>query len=210
LAIESGLRIRAARPDEAGSIAPLLYEIAPRSYTRFAGSRASALRFLEAAFARVGSDAAAEVTSVAELDGRVAGAKVAFPASEIDRRQWMTMRVALSRLSPWRWPRALRLSLLDRGAIDGTPPRSFYVDSLITVASERRRGVARALLSHAEANARRLGFEFLVLDTRIDNEPARALYEGAGFEVRGSQQPRSGDPEELLYVKLLGATRPAP
>jgi hypothetical protein len=141
LAVESGLRIRAARPDEAGSIAPLLYEIAPRSYTRFAGSH----------------------------------------ATEIDRRQWMTMRVALSRLPPWRWPRALRLFLLDRGAIDGTPPRSFYVDSLITVASERRRGVAPA-----------------------------ALYEGVGFEVRGSQQPRSGDPEELLYVKLLGATRPAP
>ena len=45
----------------------------------------------------------------------------------------------------------------------------------------RGRGVARALLDAAEAVARAHGLRYMSLMVTDENEPARALYDGAGF-----------------------------
>jgi GNAT superfamily N-acetyltransferase len=55
--------------------------------------------------------------------------------------------------------------------------RDLYVDPIA-----RRRGVARALLTHVTAAAVRAGAHRLSLQTEIDNTRALALYAAAGFE----------------------------
>ena len=60
-----------------------------------------------------------------------------------------------------------------------------YLDELHVLVPWRRRGIGRALLRRAIELSRELDLAGVRLLTRIENEPARALYESAGF--RGGQ-----------------------
>ncbi|NHT16285.1 ribosomal protein S18-alanine N-acetyltransferase [Cellulomonas sp. IC4_254] len=59
------------------------------------------------------------------------------------------------------------------------------------------RGVGRMLLDALLAHARELGAGDVLLEVRVDNEPALRLYEGAGFERfgrrKGYYQPENVD-----------------
>jgi ribosomal protein S18 acetylase RimI-like enzyme len=189
-------------------VAPLLYEISPQSWLRFAGKRRTAVSILIDAFVRSGTDASAEVTTVAELEGEVAAALVGFPVAEMGRRQWSSMRVMLPRTPPTRWPRSIFDFLRERHVAPDPPAEAFYVDALVTDRRFRRRGVARELLSVAAEAAIANGHPLLALDTDPGNRPARALYERFGFSARGSSAPRRGLPGIVVYVKEL--TPPAP
>jgi ribosomal protein S18 acetylase RimI-like enzyme len=57
-----------------------------------------------------------------------------------------------------------------------------YLDELHVLEPYRRRGIGTALLEASFALARELGLCGVRLLTRIDNEPARKLYECVGFE----------------------------
>ncbi|MDQ1692069.1 MAG: [ribosomal protein S18]-alanine N-acetyltransferase [Pseudonocardiales bacterium] len=52
----------------------------------------------------------------------------------------------------------------------------------------RRRGVGRLLVRALVAEARRRKAEEVLLEVRIDNEPARFLYEAEGFEALGTRR----------------------
>lgn len=59
------------------------------------------------------------------------------------------------------------------------------VQDLYVVPDARRKGVASALLAHAEAHARRIEAARLDLQVLVDNPAARALYRRAGFQDSG-------------------------
>jgi len=78
---------------------------------------------------------------------------------------------------------------------------------LMVVSSGRRRGIGRALMEAAEAEARRLGRTTLVLDTR-QGDPSEALYRGMGWQPAGTipRYARSADGTlhtTTFYYKLL-------
>ena len=58
----------------------------------------------------------------------------------------------------------------------------YVLYDLFVVASARRHGVARALMVHAQAHARRSGAVRLELATARSNVPAQTLYESLGWE----------------------------
>ena len=68
----------------------------------------------------------------------------------------------------------------------------------------RRRGVGRALLDHALEATRAAGGRRVTLEVAHDNEPARRLYEGAGFSVfnvrRGYYPATGADALEMERV----------
>ena len=74
------------------------------------------------------------------------------------------------------------------------------LQDLEVAADHRRRGVARALVAAAEAEARARGFRRLRVGFAVDNEPAQGLYRSAGFadvglnprHVVGTIQIRTG------------------
>jgi len=68
-----------------------------------------------------------------------------------------------------------------------------YLDELHVLEPYRRRGVGTALLKEGFALAKELGLAGVRLLTRIDNEPARRLYEAAGFEGQ----------ESVFYLRYL-------
>lgn len=60
-----------------------------------------------------------------------------------------------------------------------------YLDELHVVPQYRRRGIGKTLLAHCIELAQELGLAGIRLLARIDNEPARNLYES--MNVRGNE-----------------------
>lgn len=172
--------IRPARPDD--DVVELLYLSAAAYYDAYAGSRRRALAILRALWRRDSHNASWEICRVAERDGELVGAAAGFPIEHGERLAGRFVHLSVPRIPPWRWPLvAIHLRAASRMA-PVHPVRSWYIDALAVAEGARRQGVAHALLDDAvqQAVARRCGG--IALDTGIENAPARALYEGWGFE----------------------------
>ena len=199
----SQLAVRRAREGDGDAVAELLYESAVAMYDRFAGGRERALRLLRRAIDSEGTNASREVVWVAELEGRAAGALAAFPVSESPARANAFLRLALRTIRPWRWPPMLWLYWAGARAAPSPPGTSLYVDALATADWARNRGVARALLREAEAEAQHLGLPAVALDTALGNGPARALYASSGFQEMAFRPPSRSLPGFVALVKPL-------
>ena len=109
-------------------MAPLLYLAATGMYRLLAGTPARALRVVDSEL-RAGLVGA---TWVAELDGEVAGAMVAYPYRDDPCHARRLLRAVLRHAPPWRWPRIGRLHWRGQGLAPDHPPDWLYVDALAT------------------------------------------------------------------------------
>jgi ribosomal protein S18 acetylase RimI-like enzyme len=195
--------IRPARSDDVHAVAPLLYLTSPGGFNLFGGSERGGVKLIESAFRTPGTDSSRDVVWLAELDDDIAGVLAAFPSDEGDARRKRFTRVALRRRPPWHWPRIRKVAREGAARAPKPPPDSFYIDALATSEDYRRRGVAAALLEHAEQLARDGGFASVALDTTASNSGARELYERHGFEI-GQEVPAAPPiPAMVGYVKRL-------
>ena len=198
------MQIRKARQEDARAASELLFESAPDMYERFSGGRERALATLRRAFEEPGTLASLEVVWLAELDGRIAAAMAAFPVSEAADRSSAYLRLALRGTPFWRWPGTLRLYTAGGRASPKPREKSLYIDSLATDPALRRRGAAQALLAEAEREARARSLPAVTLDTTMNNDGARALYAGAGFDEVAYRAPTRRLPGFVALVKSIG------
>ncbi len=66
-----------------------------------------------------------------------------------------------------------------------------YDAQVMTIGTEERfqgRGLARLMLDDLLARAREVGAAVVLLEVRVDNEPAIHLYESVGFERLGKRR----------------------
>ena len=75
-----------------------------------------------------------------------------------------------------------------------------HINSLAVEEALRRRGIARRLLQHVLADARRSGAKSATLEVRQSNHAARRLYEGLGFHVEGVRRDYYQDPREDALI----------
>jgi ribosomal-protein-alanine N-acetyltransferase len=75
-----------------------------------------------------------------------------------------------------------------------------HINNLAVLPSWRRRGVARTLLDHVLRAGRAEGATRATLEVRASNAPAIALYEGAGFTVRGRRARYYTNPVEDALI----------
>jgi GNAT superfamily N-acetyltransferase len=204
--------VRTARPDD--PVDALLFESAAPYYAAYAGGPERARRLLRTLYPRGGHTASWEVCHVAEAGGRIVGVLAAFPSHDGDALARRFVRLTLLHSAPWRIP-ALMRHLRATAAVAPHPPDGMlYVDALATDAAHRRRGVARALLAHADRMAAAAGLEGVALDTGIENRAARSLYERAGFSpssLRPAPDERTaravGGSGFVGYLKPLSSAR---
>lgn len=201
--VQGQLRVRPYRSGDSAAVTPILYESSGGLYDRYAGSRRLAERVISRALEREGNTASADVVWVAELDGEAVGAMAAMPLAEWTPRAYAFLRSTLRAIPPWRWPGALWIYHAGGRAGAGPPDSCLYVDSLATAEPFRRRGVAAALLAHAEHLARERGLRAVALDTWVDNHAALALYGEASFRELGRTGSRGGLPGGVLLLKEL-------
>ena len=181
--------VRPATPEDAAP--PLLYESARPYYDAYMGGERRARRLLTTVYALGRHTASWDCCWVAEAGGGVVGVIAGFPVLEAGALARRFVGLTVRRTPPWRWPGMARHVRAAGTLAPRTPPRSWYIDALAVDAGWRRRGVARALLRVAEAEASRLGLEGVALDTGLGNAAARALYSGHGFEERDVRRARS-------------------
>jgi ribosomal protein S18 acetylase RimI-like enzyme len=86
------------------------------------------------------------------------------------------------------------------------PWHQLYLSNLAVRATHRRTGVARQLLKACEQNALAGGFTELFLHVMEDNQPARQLYEQAGYrleQIEANFMTFLGQPRRLRLRKVL-------
>jgi putative acetyltransferase len=95
--------------------------------------------------------------------------------------------------------------LLGCGALKELDPRHGEIKSMRTVIAHRRKGVARAVLAHIIAEARRRSYTRLSLETGSEDayEPARKLYESCGFSYCLPFADYIDDPYSVFMTREL-------
>jgi ribosomal protein S18 acetylase RimI-like enzyme len=201
--VSAKITVRPARPGEADVLAPLVYGVSPEAHDRFAGGRERALRLIVTGLKRAGTSGSTEVTQVAELAAQVAGIVCCYPVWEGADRAAAYAGIGLRSSPVWRRPGMLRFLRRMERATPAPAAESLYVDALGTAPAFRRRGVARTLLAATEDHARQVGLGRVSLETEVDNDAARALYERCGFEPGEAGPQLRGLPQYVAYVKQL-------
>lgn len=82
------------------------------------------------------------------------------------------------------------------------------INNLAVAATHRRRGLGRALLVRLLDDAREAGLERAILEARVTNAPALALYAAHGFRSIG-RRPRYYSDGEDAWVLALVLSPPA-
>jgi putative acetyltransferase len=103
------------------------------------------------------------------------------------------------------WTVWSRNQLLGCGALKELNAQHGEVKSMRTAGSHRRNGVARAMLTHIIAEARKRGYARLSLETgsQAAFEPARRLYESFGFSYCPPFEGYIEDPNSVFMTRLL-------
>lgn len=193
------LTVRAAHRDDPA--APLIYLSSLRSFDAYAGGAERARRLVEKLYRRRANAASWQVCRVAVAGDRVVGVLAAYPGAEADRLAGVRPDLAVTPL--WRWPRLFRYSRA-AARVDPQPPaRAWYVDALAVDPAWRRRGIATALLTDADAQARADGWPTIALDAEIDNLGAQALYAAAGFGRGVERHLSERDARMLGYAGVV-------
>jgi ribosomal protein S18 acetylase RimI-like enzyme len=194
-----GVVVRPARPqDEA---AELVFAAAARAYSSAAGSQERARAIVAELWPQPGHSASFEHALVAELDGRLAGVMIGFPARDRYRLHRSLLVRALPRVDA---RRRLWLAVALPALILATPrpPRDAYYVGTIGVAwHSRRRGVGSTLGYHAERVAAERGFRVVVAHTGSRHLPARRALERYGLHAI-KERSRS----YVLYAKRVTPT----
>jgi putative acetyltransferase len=96
-------------------------------------------------------------------------------------------------------------TLLGCGALKQISPAHGEIKSMRTDPAHRGRGVARAMLEHLLAEARRRGYARLSLETgaQPEFEPARRLYARYGFTLCGAFEGYRPDPHSTFMTREL-------
>lgn len=189
--------VRAARAGD--HVANLVFEAAPQAYTAVAGSESRARAAIAQLWQMPGHSASFEHALVAELDGRLAGVLIGFPARDRYRLHLALLRKGLRYVNVRRWP--LLLGALPQliAATPRPPHRAYYVGTIAVARHARRHDVASTLGYHAELLAQHGGFPLIVAHTGSRHRPARRALERYG--LRASKDRSWGF---VLYVKKVG------
>jgi GNAT superfamily N-acetyltransferase len=81
--------------------------------------------------------------------------------------------------------------------------RAAEVKRMYVVATARRRGLARVMLTHLEETAREAGAEVMVLETGTAQPEAISLYASAGYEPVTGFGHYAWSPENRCFAKRL-------
>jgi GNAT superfamily N-acetyltransferase len=189
-----GVVVRRAHTDDA--VAGLVFEAASDAYRVVAGSELRARAAIEQLWRMPGHSASFEHALVAELDGKVVGVLIGYPARERYRLHFSLLRRGLRYVSVRRWPLVLMALGLLVAATPRPPRRSYYVGTIAIARGARRHGVASTLGYHAELLAQHRGCPVIVAHTGSRHRPARMALERYG--LRTAKERRWG---YALYVK---------
>jgi len=84
-----------------------------------------------------------------------------------------------------------------------------HIHNIAVAEDYRRQGIGQELLEYAEAAGRRKGADCALLEVRVDNEPALAMYTRLGYRRIGRRRRYYRKPvcDALVLLKILDESR---
>jgi ribosomal protein S18 acetylase RimI-like enzyme len=169
---ESFINLKAAQPENASQIAPLMIEAGGGFYEFLfegLGLESGLLQFLNLAISADEGAYSWKNCLVAERGGHFAGFANAFPAWLLHEQDFGSVpQERFAHLAPVN-------EIMDW--------ESFFLSSIAVLPSDRGHGVGHALLEGILTKAMQLGFQNVTLQVWEENNIARKLYERHGFAV---------------------------
>ena len=135
----------------------------------------------------------------ADLDAALALAGALRHAPHWSRATWQALIHTDSS------PRRVVLGAFADGQLAGlaiaslTPPDA-ELESIAVATAFQRRGIARAMYADLETSLRAAGIASVLLEVRVSNAPAQALYDVLGFAPAGYRPGYYADPAEDALV----------
>jgi ribosomal protein S18 acetylase RimI-like enzyme len=166
------INLKAAQPEDASQIAPLVIE-AGNGFYEFLfegfGPESALVQIIEQMVSADKGPYGYQHYQIAERNGRFAGFVNAFPAKSVqDQDRGPIPKERWNHIAPMN-------EVMDL--------ESFFLNSIGVSVDERRRGVGQALLKSVLVRAKQLGFKSVTLLVWEENHSARRLYERHGFKV---------------------------
>lgn len=198
-----GLTFRKACPADTDRIAEIMFgEPRPEAIRGIGLGRIDRVRAIGRAYVRMpGSPKGWQWIVVAELDDEVVGVMQAGASAAPFRPS----RLVLQAIRIYGIPdvfQLLQVVRADRRVQTDRPAGEYHVFELHVDSRYRNRGIGAALLRYAEEDARKGGHRLMSLQVLTSN-PARRLYERAGFRVTDTRT----DPDFERFTGAAGAHR---
>ena len=201
-----GPSLRRATRDVSRTIAPLLLEAVP-SIQVVLGERPTAIRGLEACYRADRTEFAHRFGLLAERDGVMAGVAIGFPGRLYQGLKLGTGVTLARAAGPRHATEVVRRERALARLLPNPDPGFLYVSVVAVAAEHRRRGVARALMERVLSGAGRLGLGIAV-DTAMDNDQARALYQAFGLRVVAARETKASERALIPVSGMLRLERP--
>jgi ribosomal protein S18 acetylase RimI-like enzyme len=185
--------VRTAAPSDVTDVVPLIVS-AGGELLRWGMADREDLAFalITSCWHRAGHPVGPGWTLVAESEGRTAGCLLGGDALRWEAAE----RHAAQPLDPALPPAVIETieirESLQNAVRPPLPARSWYLASVAVAPWARRRGVASILLDTAFIRAKAEACTSVVVEVEVNNQPALALYAGAGFRQDRSWHPPGG------------------
>lgn len=182
--VEPRLTVRAGVHDDAEVVAKLIFMCGPdplRYVFGLGDDTRMALGFFQQAFHQNAGAFSHRHTWVAECDGAVVAAAIAYPHAVHEQHAMLGLLLHCYRVT--QWPRLFQRSLQMARCTRGIAEDAFYLSNLAVWPHARGRGVASRLLQHVLVHAKRMGARVCQLHVMEGNNAARQLYAAHGFSL---------------------------
>ncbi|NJL94492.1 MAG: GNAT family N-acetyltransferase [Anaerolineae bacterium] len=188
-------------PQDAAAFFALAETAGEGIWTLLFGARAA--HIVQSLFLLADNEISHARTLFAEVDGQVAGMLHRFPGDYVAAHHARTNQLYRQHIGPLHMlPFLLRVRRYNPllGFIAQIPTDAYFIEMLALHPQFRGRGLGKALLDRAEAEARAASCARLELDVREGNDTARRLYEKFGFGlVRSSPTVMAGGQNRQLH-----------
>ncbi len=179
------VQFRAATPEDAPLIAPLVYSSGPAAFDFIFSHRTSlnSIEFLSQTLRKPSGEFGYKNHRVAEINGAIVGVATSFSGRESLSFMLVAIRQILRYYGPFRAPGIMRRGLQIESIIAPPKKDEFCIAHVGVHPDHRRRGIGRKIMEYMVSEAKKAGFSKLVLDVSAENPAALSLYESLGFKA---------------------------